>query len=196
MHKPLLTFLSLLLLVASCNSSNSGAINLERPRVLHEDSLALNRSNGTFTHLGKLFNGQSILLYSSGSVSRTIDYKNGKKDGSLRMFYPNGKISYQAIYRNGKLDGPIESWWKNGNKRSESYYKEGKVHGIQKQWYSSGEIFKILRFNQGIEDGLQTAWRKNGKIYTNYEAKNGRIFGLKRATLCYTLEDEEIQFNN
>ncbi len=30
----------------------------------------------------------------------------------------------------------------------------------------------------------------------NYEAKNGRIFGLKRADLCYALNDEKITFND
>lgn len=46
----------------------------------------------------------------------------------------------------------------------------------------------------GREEGMQKAWRENGKIYNNYEAKNGRIFGLKRANLCYELENEEVQF--
>jgi antitoxin component YwqK of YwqJK toxin-antitoxin module len=47
----------------------------------------------------------------------------------------------------------------------------------------------------GQEEGMQKAWRENGKIYNNYEAKNGRIFGLKRASLCFQLEDEIVQNN-
>ncbi|MEM7512572.1 MAG: toxin-antitoxin system YwqK family antitoxin, partial [Bacteroidota bacterium] len=46
----------------------------------------------------------------------------------------------------------------------------------------------------GKEEGLQQAWRENGKIYNNYEAKNGRIFGLKRANLSYELDNEIIQY--
>jgi antitoxin component YwqK of YwqJK toxin-antitoxin module len=72
----------------------------------------------------------------------------------------------------------------------------GVPHGIQKQWYQSGAKFKHLSLNHGIEEGLQQSWRENGKIYNNYEAKNGRIFGLKRANLCYELEEEIIQTNN
>ena len=45
----------------------------------------------------------------------------------------------------------------------------------------------------GREEGMQQAWRRNGKIYNNYEAKNGRIFGLKRANLCFQLEEEIVQ---
>ena len=48
----------------------------------------------------------------------------------------------------------------------------------------------------GQEEGLQRAWRQNGKLYVNYEAKHGRIFGLKRASLCYELNDENIVTND
>lgn len=46
----------------------------------------------------------------------------------------------------------------------------------------------------GREEGLQQAFRRNGYLYANYEARNGRIFGLKKAALCYGLEDENIQY--
>jgi hypothetical protein len=40
---------------------------------------------------------------------------------------------------------------------------------------------------------LQKAWLENGTIYVNYEAKNGRVFGMKRANLCYQLKNEKIE---
>ena len=43
---------------------------------------------------------------------------------------------------------------------------------------------------------MQQAWLENGKIYVNYEAKNGRKFGMNRANLCYELKEEEIQYEN
>ena len=45
----------------------------------------------------------------------------------------------------------------------------------------------------GQEEGLQQAFRKNGDLYANYEAKEGRIFGLKKAALCFGLQNEEIK---
>ena len=35
---------------------------------------------------------------------------------------------------------------------------------------------------------------ENGKIYVNYEAKNGRIFGMNRTNLCYKLKNEKVQY--
>ena len=111
MRRILLPLLLFLFVVASCNNAGS-TLDISSQNVIHDDSLVLNTSNGTFTYRGGLYTGQSISHNSSGSISRTIDYKFGKKDGCLTMFYPNGAISYQANYLNGKLDGAIASWWK------------------------------------------------------------------------------------
>lgn len=46
----------------------------------------------------------------------------------------------------------------------------------------------------GKEDGIQQAFRENSALYANYEAKEGRIFGLKKTALCFGLEDENIQY--
>ena len=48
----------------------------------------------------------------------------------------------------------------------------------------------------GREEGIQQAYRKNGALYANYEAKKGRIFGLKKASLCFELEGQKIKDND
>lgn len=46
----------------------------------------------------------------------------------------------------------------------------------------------------GKEEGMQQAFRKNGDLFVNYEARNGRIFGMKKAALCFGIEDKNIQY--
>ena len=53
-------------------------------------------------------------------------------------------------------------------------------------------MFKLRNFADGKEHGFQKAWLANGKLYVNYEAKNGRIFGMRRANSCVRLEDEVV----
>ena len=63
------------------------------------------------------------------------------------------------------------------------------------------QFFDDIKFGPQIYINLKNVYDKwiggtqNGKIYNNYEAKNGRIFGLKRASLCFQLEDEIVQNN-
>jgi antitoxin component YwqK of YwqJK toxin-antitoxin module len=70
----------------------------------------------------------------------------------------------------------------------------GQRHGLQKIWFLNGQLAKRKNLNEGKEEGLQQAWLENGTLYVNYEAKNGRIFGMNRANLCYKLKNEKVQY--
>lgn len=156
------------------------------------DSVQLVPERGMTYYQGKPFTGTVISLYDTDCKSYSIRYLNGKKHGSSQKWFDNGLKSYEANYVNGKEDGIVRTWWRNGNLRTECSFQDGVAHGIQKHWYFSGRLFKIMNLVQGKEQGMQQAWRENGKIYNNYEARNGRIYGLKRSKLCYELDDEKI----
>ena len=86
-------------------------------------------------------------------------------------------------------------WDSNNNHTLVSHFNFylGKAHGEQRKWYPSSEIYKIMNFDKGIESGLQRGYRKNGSLYANYDLRNGRIYGLKKSKLCYSLENEKVQ---
>lgn len=162
----------------------------------HQDSLVLNPDEGLVYAKAKVFSGRALSFYGNGKIATETFYENGKRNGPFRKFFKSSDLSFEAIYKDGKKDGLSRSWWSNGNLRSENNYAEGKAHGRQKQWYRSGALFKVLNLEYGKEEGKQQSWRENGKVYSNYEAKNGRIFGLKRSNLCFKLDDEEVQSLN
>ena len=66
------------------------------------------------------------------------------------------------------------------------------MQGVSKEWFSNGQLSKLRNLVDGKENGFQKAWLQNGKLYVNYEAKNGRIFGMRRANSCVRLEDEVV----
>ncbi|MFT7035705.1 MAG: antitoxin component YwqK of YwqJK toxin-antitoxin module [Cyclobacteriaceae bacterium] len=167
-----------------------------RSREVSVDSLTLNPMEG-IVYAGSIpFTGTSIKHFPNNLISERITYLNGKREGQRQKWFANGGLSYKAIYQSNKLNGMASTWWYNGNLRSTSHFEKGIAHGLQKQWYVSGQVFKEQNLAFGKEKGIQKAWRKNGKIYVNYEAKNGRIFGLKRSNLCYELNDESIVYND
>ena len=178
------------LLLASCSQADFPAVQV------NASHLKLNAGQGLVYYMGKPFSGTSVARYANGRNSITIDYDLGKKDGKHLKWFDDGTLSYEAHYKTGKLHGAVKTWWRSGTLRSQGNYSLGKVDGTQRQWYKSGALFKQLNYTMGLQEGMQKAWRQNGKIYNNYEAKNGRIFGLKRANLCYQLEDEIVQLND
>lgn len=194
----LILYLSIFILL-SCNDhlgnvSVNAPINLGNTLTVLSDSLSLNKQNGRVYYQGTVFNGTSVSYYSNGILASSIDYLEGKKHGFYRKWFSNSDLSYEASYEGGKLQGSSRTWWVNGNFRSVSNFFEGVPHGEQVQYYKSGVLFKRLQLDMGKESGLQQSWRENGKLFNNYEARDGRIYGLKRSKLCFELEDEEVKF--
>lgn len=140
------------------------------------------------------FSGYAISIYPDGSLKERISFLNGRKEGQATQWYPDKHLKRQEHYHLGKLHGVKKSWSTEEDHLliSRLNYQQGKAHGEQRFWYATGELYKILNLNMGKEEGLQQAFRLNGVLYANYEARDGRVFGLRKAKLCYGLEDEEV----
>ncbi|PQJ78859.1 hypothetical protein BTO18_06525 [Polaribacter porphyrae] len=161
---------------------------------INKNQLKLNPLKGQWFYNDKPFNGFGIKLYDNDSLSEKTGYYNGKREGEDFMYFNNGTIKRKAFYVDNKLHGKKLNYLESGQIMAESNYINGERHGIQKIWYASGQLAKQRNLNKGKEEGLQKAWLENGTVYVNYEAKNGRIFGMKRANLCYKLKNEEVQY--
>ena len=143
-----------------------------------------------------LFSGYAVSYYPDSTLKEKIGVFKGKRENLSQKWFPNGKLKEVANFREGKLHGEKKLWVSDSiyTLVTQLNYQFGKVDGEQRMWYSTGELYKVLNLNMGIEEGMQQAYRKNGELYANYEAKEGRIFGLKKSALCYGLEDENIKF--
>lgn len=163
--------------------------------VAHEQ-LKLLPAKGEWHYQNAPYNGWSVRATSPAKPTvERAGFVNGKRHGLLERWYPDGTLAYSANYVHGKLHGLTKSWWSNGNQRSQSTFVNGVAHGTHNEWYTSGKPFKEMHVVHGQEKGMQRAWRENGKLYCNYEARDGRTFGLKRGKLCFQLNDETVQHN-
>ena len=140
----------------------------------------------------KSYSGFVVSYYGDSTLKEKFGILNGKKQNKAINWFPDGHFKNVANYHEGKLEGEKKVWTSDATHVliAQYHYDKGKPHGKQKKWYPTGERYKIISLNRGKEEGLQQAFRKNGVLYANYEALNGRIFGLKKGNLCYQLEDE------
>ena len=118
------------------------------------------------------------------------------KEGVVLTYFPSGQVMFSESYNKNRLDGKVQRWGMESGYQliAQLNYKEGKLHGVQKKWYATGELHKLMYMAHGREEGLQRAYRKNGVLYANYEAKNGRVFGLRRTQLCFELDAENVVY--
>ncbi|WP_372756617.1 toxin-antitoxin system YwqK family antitoxin [Mariniflexile sp.] len=154
--------------------------------------LVLNQLEGTWYYKNKPFNGYALKFYSNGVLEERLGFYNGKREGVAKRWSENGVLRVESFYRQNKLVGTYKGFWENGKPSEASFYVDGVKQGEEKQWYDNGQLAKLRRLVDGTEQGMQQAWLKNGTMYINYEAKNGRVFGLLRSNLCYQLEDEVV----
>ena len=159
------------------------------------NDLVYHRKTSVWEIDNKPFSGYAVTKFENGSLQRKFGVLNGQKQNEDVTWFKNGKIRSKANYYNGKLHGKKQIWSQDSIYTLVAEYNNylGKGHGKQTKWYATGELFQIRNLQMGKEEGMQQAFRKNGDLYANYEAKNGRIFGLKKASLCFGLEDQKIK---
>lgn len=203
--KLVIIFLSLLFISCSKQTQKENSKHIDKmlhsidipAQTVDKSSLSYNNKKSVWTLSGDgrdLFSGYAVSFYPDSTLKQRFGIFKGKKQNEFEDWHPDGHLKNSANYHQGKLHGEKKSWSSDSSHILLAHlnYYLGKAHGEQKIWYPSGEIFKILNLNMGKEEGIQRAFRKNGDLYANYEAKEGRIYGLKKAALCYELEDENI----
>ncbi len=201
-------FFSLVLLMVGCDFSKterSQNITLDDVKVEIPDKTILienvfyDKKNSTWRMLNDSshVSGHIVRQNTSDLVIKKFSVFQGKKEGPQYTYYPSGELKFLETFKNNQLHGAVKRWsYQNGYQIiAHLQYRKGKLHGEQLKWFPTGELHKKMNILQGKEEGLQQAFRKNGALYANYEAKKGRIFGLKRSNLCYELNDEEIVYN-
>lgn len=206
MQQRFLIVFSLTIFLASCTKKTETKISLTPDQVttvmeipdttVLKSLLLYHNKTSRWTLNGQLYSGYAVSFYQDSILKEKIGMLNGKKQNQAIQWYPDGHYKQVANYHTGKLHGAKKTWSTDANHIliSQLSYYLGKAHGEQKVWYPTGELFKKLNLNMGQEEGIQQAFRKNGDLYANYEAKEGRIFGLKKAALCFGLDDETIQY--
>ncbi len=196
-----LLFLILLQLYA-CAKTNEEAIAVSQQQIVYKeikeveiakDVLTLHPEKGMWYYQDSPYNGYAVRYYINGNLAERIGYFEGKKEGIAQKWFENGQLQKTSPYSANRLHGEENIWWSNGTIAAQLNYSNGYKNGTQQRWYANGQISRKTHYTLGKEEGIQQAWLENGKIYVNYEAKNGRSFGLRKAKLCYALEDEVVQ---
>lgn len=197
-------FIVLLVLVACTGTSDrstnfSPSVEIQDSSIptilIDESALYYNKQTSEWYFNDVLFSGYGVAHYDDGKKKLKFGVLNGKKQGAYLEWYQDGHNKTISNYHLGKLHGEKKRWANNAEHTliAQLNYVQNRGHGQQIQWYATGEVFKVMNLNMGREEGMQRAYRKNGDLYANYQAKNGRIFGLKKSALCFGLDEENIQ---
>jgi antitoxin component YwqK of YwqJK toxin-antitoxin module len=190
--------------VKFCQKVNAnGQLSKEGPyREWHLENLKL-------MVMGQFFNDQKVGQwngwFASGTHEFEVNYRDGLRDGSVKMWFETGKVNFTSFWKKGFVEGESRQYSPEGKLQSIIHYKEGKTHGLvqhfsektgQKiyqaefvenkvmgtyyEWYEDGTLaVEANQDAQGNLHGLYKAWWPNKKQKTQIQYEHGKIIQPK-----------------
>jgi len=140
---------------------------------LPEKSMAM---TGTYNDKDcKIAEGQVIWYYTNKNPRSSVNYKNGKEEGTALRFHENGVMSDSSNYTNGRLNGVSLGWDDEGNQVDSTNY-DGNGNGVIVKWYKNGQVNYAGRMtNDTTRIGRWTHYHLNGKPMATEEYVNGKV---------------------
>jgi antitoxin component YwqK of YwqJK toxin-antitoxin module/Tfp pilus assembly protein PilF len=142
-------------------------------------------------------NGKETNYYTTGAVSRIIEYKDGVKNGQYTEYYQNGRKKADLVMKDGKQEGNIVNYYPNGKIQAEGWMKEGQAVGYWNYYDDSGNQTDRDYFVDGLINGYKTEYYANGKVSFEKKFFKGLLEELKQfdSTGKLLVYDSFPQFN-
>lgn len=137
----------------------------------------------------EVFTGTQLFFHPGYDTAAIIPYRDGREQGIAVYKYPGGKVKEIRSFSKGRKTGVHKGWWPSGKPRFVYAFSNDVYNGDVKDWYESGQLFRDFHYTKGVEDGLQKQYFDNGVLQFNYEARNGRQYGLTGIKKCINAKD-------
>ena len=105
-----------------------------------------------------------------------IVYVEGEKTpytGVIEGYDAQGKLEGKANYKDGKMNGSSKLYYPSGKLQSEATFKDNVQVGVQKDYYENGKVKYELPYKNGQMDGVAKAYDESGKVIQQATFKNG-----------------------
>ena len=138
--KPIITFLSILLISFLSSPSWSETLTMEKLVENPSDGLVYKK----FTPIP--FSGS---VYPTSEDPFSGSYKDGIRHGFWETFYQNGLLKNKGNYKDGKKEGLWEWYYTNGQLGIKGNYKDGKEEGVWEWYYENGNLRNTETYKNG-----------------------------------------------
>jgi hypothetical protein len=81
---------------------------------------------------------EKIYRFRNGELCARGFFRNGKREGILKIWHENGQLREHCFYQDGKLEGKLKTWLENGNVREMEFCENGKSSGEYRRWCNNG----------------------------------------------------------
>ncbi len=152
--------------------------------------------------------GEAYYYYPSGKLKEIVPYREGKKEGTGKVFDEKGNIITIKEYhrdnlvertrinrynRNGNKEGRWITFYPDGKKHTEANYKDGRLEGYYKEYDRVGNLTLVLFYRDGklvdLTEGndtiatpvdIRNKYDEEGNLVESGAYRNGVPIGIHR----------------
>ena len=96
-------------------------------------------------------NGLIKDYFEDGSIKEEVNFVDGVKEGSRKVWYANGQVSKSGFMKEDRWHGEYKEWYTTGLPKVSGQYFEGKQDGEWKFYDKEGNALPDLFFKNGVE---------------------------------------------
>lgn len=112
----------------------------------------------------RIYEGTTLkTFYPDNTPKSVIPYQNGLLDGEVLLYYSNGSLSRKLHYFTGLKHGTEEVWNRGGQLILQAEYSQGIPINIAREWHFNGVLSRECHYNDKGEAATLQSWDKNGK---------------------------------
>lgn len=97
-----------------------------------------------------ILHGSAKKYRSKDFLLEDFNFVNGKKEGEQLIYYPSGAISKKLFFRNGNLSGKNQLFYLDGQLRQEFYFNEkGRKDSVWRKYHQNGMVKDEIIYRDG-----------------------------------------------
>lgn len=140
--------------------------------------------------------GLQEYFYQDGTSKSQIPYKEGKLDGTVRLYHPNNQLARELGFKNGKRQGKEHCWDQQGMMLVDAEYDQDRPIGYSRQWYPNGNMAKEIIFDENSHPVKVREWNEFGApVMTAREVHHDYFDDVNTKTKVVTKNLESVMKN-
>ena len=113
--------------------------------------------------------------------------KDGKLEGSSKIYYESGKPWLELSFAGGRLEGTCKWYFEKENfTKFELNFKAGLMEGVNKWYYEDGRTAQEVNYKAGEKDGICKLYYNSGNLKGEFIFDRGSLNG--KAVVYYDID--------
>ena len=140
---------------------------------------------------------KTVMFPGTDQVCQTIEYKDGKKNGTLKEYFENGNLKTVQQFKDGVNVDSALYYHMNGKLAVVQMHKNGEKTGCWRKYNEAGKLYSEMCFKNDLLDGTVTTYTyKTLRLIERFNYKEGSKHGKQETFYNSGKPKSVVYYNN